>query len=220
LVIISSSSEAKVAEAVAKLRALGRGEAEGRVLDAKAGEGAIQAFFEALPEFDHLGARLPIRSAPAPADPFRTHAVWSAGDPLVLGYPDIDLSASLGTSSRPPRLRPCSRPRLTRPQTPPRTDVFNVRTFGPLYAGKHAPRRMPQSAGSSITLTIGAVVRKPAKGWALIAAVMGATERLAKGLAVQLAPIRVNVVSPGFIRTEVRPATPSSQSLRRRSCGS
>jgi NAD(P)-dependent dehydrogenase (short-subunit alcohol dehydrogenase family) len=78
--------------------------------------------------------------------------------------------------------------------------------MGPVFAGKYAPSRMPKSSDSSITFTIGSVVRKPLKGLAFMAASVGATERFAKGLAVELAPIRVNLVSPGLVKTEVSQA--------------
>jgi NAD(P)-dependent dehydrogenase (short-subunit alcohol dehydrogenase family) len=84
--------------------------------------------------------------------------------------------------------------------------------MGPVFAGKYAPSRMPKSSESSIVFTIGSVVRKPLKGFAFLAAGAGATERFTKGLAVELAPIRVNVVSPGLVKTEV------GQIINRRLC--
>jgi hypothetical protein len=42
-------------------------------------------------------------------------------------------------------------------------------------------------------------VVKPRKTWSIAAGVAGATESLARGLAVDLAPIRVNVISPGVV---------------------
>lgn len=58
--------------------------------------------------------------------------------------------------------------------------------------------------GGSVTLTVGSVVVKPRKSWSLAAGLMGAVDSLTRGLAVDLAPIRVNVVSPGLVKTEVR----------------
>lgn len=37
-----------------------------------------------------------------------------------------------------------------------------------------------------------------------MAGMMGAVEAATRGLAVDLAPLRVNVVSPGAVKTEVR----------------
>ena len=45
---------------------------------------------------------------------------------------------------------------------------------------------------------------KPRPGWTLAAGMMGAVDSVTRGLAVDLAPIRVNVISPGYVRTEVR----------------
>ena len=44
---------------------------------------------------------------------------------------------------------------------------------------------------------------KPAKGWALIAAWGSGVEGIMRGLAVDLAPVRVNMVSPGAVHTEL-----------------
>jgi NAD(P)-dependent dehydrogenase (short-subunit alcohol dehydrogenase family) len=52
----------------------------------------------------------------------------------------------------------------------------------------------------SILLTSGAYSRRPAKGMSILAAINGAVEALGRALAVELAPVRVNVVSPGLIQ--------------------
>lgn len=58
--------------------------------------------------------------------------------------------------------------------------------------------------GGSITLVSGASALKPAKsGTAMLAAVNGAVATLGRALAVELAPIRVNVVTPGAVDTPV-----------------
>ncbi|KAK9803181.1 hypothetical protein WJX72_011278 [[Myrmecia] bisecta] len=56
-------------------------------------------------------------------------------------------------------------------------------------------------AGGSITLISGTNGTKPSKGTTQAAAINAAVEGLARGLAVELSPIRVNVVSPGAIDT-------------------
>lgn len=55
-------------------------------------------------------------------------------------------------------------------------------------------------ASRSILLFSGAYSRRPAKGMSIIAAVNGAVEALGRALAVELAPVRVNVVSPGLVQ--------------------
>jgi NAD(P)-dependent dehydrogenase (short-subunit alcohol dehydrogenase family) len=56
-------------------------------------------------------------------------------------------------------------------------------------------------AGSSITLTSGSAARRPGAGWGLGASICGAMNSLTLALAVELAPVRVNAVSPGVVRS-------------------
>ncbi|HCA27070.1 MAG TPA: short-chain dehydrogenase [Betaproteobacteria bacterium] len=53
----------------------------------------------------------------------------------------------------------------------------------------------------SITLTSGIASLRPFPGLSTMSAINGATESLCKALAVELAPLRVNTVSPGFVET-------------------
>ena len=78
-----------------------------------------------------------------------------------------------------------------------------IRFLAPLIVAKHLSRFMKGSATNSLTLTSGAHARKPDPGWTAIAAYCGAVESMAKGLAIDLKPIRVNVVAPGAVLTEV-----------------
>jgi NAD(P)-dependent dehydrogenase (short-subunit alcohol dehydrogenase family) len=55
--------------------------------------------------------------------------------------------------------------------------------------------------GGSLTFISGKLGQKPSAGTALIAAVNSAIEGLSRGLALDLAPTRVNTVSPGVIDT-------------------
>lgn len=76
---------------------------------------------------------------------------------------------------------------------------FGVRYFGALAAVRAAvPHLRP---GGSITLTTGVAKDRPGAGWALPASICGAIDALARALAVELAPIRVNAVSPGVVRS-------------------
>jgi len=78
--------------------------------------------------------------------------------------------------------------------------LFEVRFWGALAVAKHGAKCVP--AGGSITLTNGMAAHRPDKGMATAAAMAGAVEHLVLGLAVELAPIRVNAVCPGAILTE------------------
>lgn len=77
---------------------------------------------------------------------------------------------------------------------------LKVRFWGALLAIKHAQPRL--SARGSITLTDGLLAHLPRKGVPLATAFAGAAEHLVRGLAVDLAPIRVNSVCPGPVLTE------------------
>ncbi|EJS67963.1 MULTISPECIES: SDR family oxidoreductase [Bacillus] len=68
------------------------------------------------------------------------------------------------------------------------------------YAVKYAIPFLSDSG--SIVLMSGAFSQKPLKGAPAYGACNGAIESLGKALAVEIAPIRVNVVSPGTIRRE------------------
>jgi NAD(P)-dependent dehydrogenase (short-subunit alcohol dehydrogenase family) len=102
------------------------------------------------------------------------HLVYTAGDELLLApIAELDLAGA--------------------------RHAFEVRVFGVLGAVKHAaPRIRP---GGSIVLTHGIAGARPQAGWGVGAAVCGAIDALARALAVELAPVRVNAVSPGFVRT-------------------
>jgi NAD(P)-dependent dehydrogenase (short-subunit alcohol dehydrogenase family) len=79
-------------------------------------------------------------------------------------------------------------------------DVFEVRFWGALAAVKHGSRTI--APNGSITLTSGMLAHRPGKGTPLATAGGGAVEHLARGLAVDLAPVRINAVCPGIILTE------------------
>jgi NAD(P)-dependent dehydrogenase (short-subunit alcohol dehydrogenase family) len=79
-------------------------------------------------------------------------------------------------------------------------ESVDTRFWGVLLAIKYALAKM--SPSGSITLTSGLYAHRPVKGTSLITAFNGAVEHLARGLAVDLAPIRVNAVTAGFIDTE------------------
>ncbi len=85
--------------------------------------------------------------------------------------------------------------------------LFAVRFWGATAVVKAAlPKIAPEG---SITLTNGMIAHRPRPGSAVSSAMAGAVEHLARGLAVELAPIRVNCVCPGLIRTEVWNSIPA-----------
>ncbi|MCM3587769.1 SDR family oxidoreductase [Mesobacillus maritimus] len=64
---------------------------------------------------------------------------------------------------------------------------------------------------SSITLTSGVYGVRPPQGATTLAAINSAIEGLVRGLSVDLAPIRVNVVSPGIVDTPIYAGMPDDQ---------
>lgn len=111
------------------------------------------------------------------------HLVLTAGDwvgGLFTGLADLELAAA--------------------------RDAFEARFWGALAAVKHASRTV--AADGSITLTGGMLTHRPRKGAMVATAAGGAVEGLARGLAVELAPVRVNAVCPGRILTEHVAAQP------------
>lgn len=87
--------------------------------------------------------------------------------------------------------------------------LLDVRFWGTVAAIQHAlPHLVPDG---SITLTSGTIAARPAPGSAVMAAGAAAIEGLTRGLAVELAPVRVNAVRPGVVRTPMWDAVPDEQ---------
>jgi NAD(P)-dependent dehydrogenase (short-subunit alcohol dehydrogenase family) len=62
--------------------------------------------------------------------------------------------------------------------------------------------------GGSLTLVSGYLSIRPRPNSAIVSAANGALESLARALALELAPVRVNAVSPGIVDTPIRAAMP------------
>lgn len=80
--------------------------------------------------------------------------------------------------------------------------AHRVRVLGVLMLVKVGRQYIKPASSSSFTITSGVLVHRPLPGMALLTAMGGEKEGLRKGLAIDLAPIRVNVVSPGYVRTK------------------
>lgn len=102
------------------------------------------------------------------------HFAFTAGEPLsLLEARDMDIAAA--------------------------KKFFDVRYFGALSAAGIAAKYLREEG--SITLTSGSARTRPGSGWSVASSICGAVTSLAKALAVELAPIRVNSVEPGVIRS-------------------
>ena len=64
--------------------------------------------------------------------------------------------------------------------------------------------------GGSLTLVSGFLSIRPRPATAIVGAANGALESLARSLALELAPVRVNCVSPGIIDTPIRASMPEA----------
>ena len=84
----------------------------------------------------------------------------------------------------------------------------------PLHHGRKILGRLARRAradirpGGSLTLVSGFLSIRPRPNSAIVSAANGALESLARALALELAPVRVNAVSPGIIDTPIRAAMP------------
>jgi NAD(P)-dependent dehydrogenase (short-subunit alcohol dehydrogenase family) len=148
-VVIVSSRQARIDEALAALPA----NAEGRAVDLT-DETAIKALFAGLGTFDHL--------------------VFTAGETLQLGLlAETDIAAARG--------------------------FFDLRYWGAYMTAKYGSPNI--RAGGSIVFTSGLAGARPHPGWSLGASICMAMEGLTRALAVELAPVRVNIVSPGVVKS-------------------
>ncbi len=79
--------------------------------------------------------------------------------------------------------------------------AIDSKVVGPLLVAKHgAPHLSPRG---SLTFTSGIAAYRPSPRGTVVAAINGALESLVYALAVELAPIRANVVSPGWTDTPI-----------------
>ena len=75
--------------------------------------------------------------------------------------------------------------------------AFEAKFWGQYHLARHCLQTI--SKNGSIVLTSGIAAERGYSGFAGTASINGAIESLVKSLSVELAPIRVNAVSPGFI---------------------
>ena len=127
------------------------------------------------------GHALDLRSQPAVRGLFEKlgdldHLVYTAGEELLIApLSDLDLGAARA--------------------------FFDLRYWGALAAIQAAKPHLARDG--SIVLTSGAAGHRPHAGFVIGASICSAMEAVTRTLAVELAPIRVNVVTPGFVDTEL-----------------
>ena len=75
--------------------------------------------------------------------------------------------------------------------------AFNAKFWGQLHLARHGSPTLVK--GGAIVLTSGIAASKAFRGYASTAAINGAIESLVRSLSIELSPIRINAVSPGFV---------------------
>jgi NAD(P)-dependent dehydrogenase (short-subunit alcohol dehydrogenase family) len=80
-------------------------------------------------------------------------------------------------------------------------NYFTIRYWGAFLSIRYGLASLRE--GGSITLTSGVSAERPGKGWSLGASICSAMEGFTRAMAVELAPIRVNIVSPGIVKTDL-----------------
>lgn len=158
------------------------------VVIASSQEANVASALGRLPEGAATGEVVDVRSVESVSAFFATvgafdHLVFTAGEPLPFGKPvaEIDLAMARG--------------------------FFELRYWGAVAAVKAARRQMRD--GGSIVLTSGTSARRPPAGFAFAASICGAIESLTRALALEYAPLRVNVVIPGMVATDLWSGVPS-----------
>jgi NAD(P)-dependent dehydrogenase (short-subunit alcohol dehydrogenase family) len=102
------------------------------------------------------------------------HLVFTAGENLKLGpLADTDIVAARG--------------------------FFELRYWGAFTAAKYGAPHI--RSGGSIVFTSGLAGERPHPGWSVASSICSAMEGLTRALAMELAPVRVNIVSPGVVKS-------------------
>lgn len=90
------------------------------------------------------------------------------------------------------------------------TDDVRATFEGKFWGAWRVARAAELRAGGSLTLVSGFLSIRPRPNSAVISAANAALEALARALALELAPVLVNCVSPGIIDTPIRAAMPEA----------
>lgn len=91
--------------------------------------------------------------------------------------------------------------------------VVESKFVGPLLLAKYGAPVL--AASGSITFTSGVAAYRPAARGTVVAAINAALEGLVRALAVELAPQRVNAVSPGWVDTPIWASVAGDQKAER-----
>jgi NAD(P)-dependent dehydrogenase (short-subunit alcohol dehydrogenase family) len=80
-------------------------------------------------------------------------------------------------------------------------EYLEGKLLGSWACARYAAPRMP--AGGSITFLTGAAAVRPSRGATMVTTTFAALEALTRGLALELGPLRVNAIRPGYTDSEM-----------------
>ena len=78
---------------------------------------------------------------------------------------------------------------------------FNIRFWAAFAAVKYGAPNI--NTGGSVCLISGTAAERPGAGWSVATSICSAMEGFTRAMAVELAPLRVNCVMPGVIKTNL-----------------
>jgi len=78
---------------------------------------------------------------------------------------------------------------------------FDIRYWGAVAAVKYGAPHI--NTGGSVTLTSGIAAIKPTISWSIGSSICAAMEGFTRVMALELAPVRVNLVRPGLVRSNL-----------------
>ncbi|KAF4426633.1 hypothetical protein F53441_14109 [Fusarium austroafricanum] len=82
--------------------------------------------------------------------------------------------------------------------------ISMVRVIGAIFVGKHILEYINRTNRSSFTITGTTTDSRPAgAGWSVLKGAAGGIEPMTRALSIDLKPVRVNCVTPGFVQTEL-----------------
>lgn len=173
-VILSSSNPTRISSAVSSLRSA----------YPSRGDAAVTGHACNLLPSDNVETQLEanivalLNAATSEGKEKLDHIVFTAGDPLAI--------------------HPLKETTFARIQ-----QAGTVRFYAPLLVAKHAPSFLHPGPASSLVLTTGTVSERPMANWSIVGSFATGLQGMCRSLALDLAPVRVNLVSPGAVDTEL-----------------
>ncbi|CAG9955892.1 unnamed protein product [Clonostachys rosea f. rosea IK726] len=78
----------------------------------------------------------------------------------------------------------------------------SVRYYSAIFLAKLLPKYVVSHSSSSLTFSSGSKSKRPDPNWSIISSLGGALEGAVRGFAMDLKPIRVNLIELGIVETE------------------